>query len=356
MSRFLMRRTLAATISLAILGGVGCIHTTEYVYVDQYGNRVSTTQFPNQIRLELPETSSAAVDLTGKWAAGASTLHRSMDLTLEIKTVQAGVSRKNLYSLSGMQIDGLPISSTAPNGPVHFSIQRKPGKIEFEGALNGDVAEGTAKLLMDEAYQKEIADATGEPVSPADSIRLFMVDLSAIDARQLREAGYHFKLDDIFRLKQSGVTTEYAIQARKAGYEFTAEQLVRLRNNGITPSFIADLGATEMVPDSDGIVRLRQNGVNASFVQQLKDAGCQFTVDEIVRFRQNGIAAAYISSLKKAGYEFKAAEIVRLRQNGITEQYASALVVPGRANLGVEEIIKLRNRGMDAETIRKIRE
>ena len=77
---------------------------------------------------------------------------------------------------------------------------------------------------------------------------------------------------------------------------------------------------------------------------------------EIVRLRQHGVSVDYLQGWREIGYEFSPEEIIRLRNHGVPVEYAKQSNPPGRKLLDASTLIDTRNRGLSAETIRKLRE
>ena len=64
----------------------------------------------------------------------------------------------------------------------------------------------------------------------------------------------------------------------------------------------------------------------------------------------------YLQGLRDIGYEFSAEEIIHLRNHGVPIDYAKQANPPGRKLLDPATLIDARNRGLSAETVRKLRE
>ena len=77
---------------------------------------------------------------------------------------------------------------------------------------------------------------------------------------------------------------------------------------------------------------------------------------EIVRLRQHGVPVDYLRGWREIGYEFSAEEIIHLRNHGVPIDYAKQANPPGRKLLDPATLIDARNRGLSAETVRKLRE
>lgn len=170
-----------------------------------------------------------------------------------------------------------------------------------------------------------------------------------------KEAGFAPEADEVIRLRNHGLKPDYAAAWKKAGYDFSYDDIIKARNHGVPTDFAAALGAVGDRPTLDDAIRLRQHGVNAEYYREIKKLNASYTPEDIVRLRQHGVQTDYVRSLQKA-QSFTVEEIIRLRNSGVPADYVVALNVEGRSPLDSGAIIELRNRGVSAETARKLRQ
>ena len=162
--------------------------------------------------------------------------------------------------------------------------------------------------------------------------------------------------DEMIRMRNHGVTPEYVKAWRSAGYEFDFDELARARNYGVTHEFASAIKEAGFTPSLDEIIRMRQHGITGEYFQAMKHVNADWTPDQLTRLRQHGVTPEYARGMREAGYKFEVDELVKLRNYGVSVEYATALKVPGRANLDAAAIVELRQRGVSAETARKLRE
>lgn len=170
-----------------------------------------------------------------------------------------------------------------------------------------------------------------------------------------KDAGFALTTDEVVKLRNFGVQPEYGAAWKKAGYNIDPEGLTRAKNFGVPIEFAAAL-AGDKKPSLEEVIRMRQFGINADYYREIKNLKPDFTVEEIVRLRQFGVTAEYVKAVGATRNDFTAEQIVKLRQFGVPAEYVAALSVPERKPLDAQAIIDLRNRGVSAETARKLRE
>jgi hypothetical protein len=170
-----------------------------------------------------------------------------------------------------------------------------------------------------------------------------------------KDAGFALTTDEVVKLRNFGVQPEYGAAWKKAGYDIDPEGLTRAKNFGVPIEFAAALGGDKK-PTLEEVIRMRQFGINAAYYRDIKNLKPDYTVEEIVRLRQFGVTTDYVKAICATRNDFTAEHIVKLRQFGVPADYVAALNVPDRKPLDAQSIIDLRNRGVSAETARKLRE
>jgi hypothetical protein len=68
------------------------------------------------------------------------------------------------------------------------------------------------------------------------------------------------------------------------------------------------------------------------------------------------VPSDYVKTLMKNGARFNAEQIIALRNNGVPADYIAAVNLEGREPLDAKAIIELRQRGVSADTARKLRQ
>lgn len=262
-------------------------------------------------------------------------------------------------------------------------ISKPAGDLLFtaaEGASNRGTVCFEPNLTYAAAWQR----ALGVAPTGAEALDLAMADVPMEAAQGYTDAGFkNLKPADVLRLHAHGVTPEFAKGTGRDS--LTIDELLRLRQYGVSPDFVKQIadGANGPV-EVDEILKYRQYGVSADYVNGIRSLGGSYANgDTIRRFRQHGIAPEYVREMKslgdvepediirmrnygisvdyargvaEAGYDIKGDTVTRFRQYGVDTAYLKGINPPGRKVLDPEEVIRLRSRGVDAETVRKLRE
>ena len=72
-------------------------------------------------------------------------------------------------------------------------------------------------------------------------------------------------------------------------------------------------------------------------------------VDDLIRLRQNGVEPGYAYEMSTLG-KLEARDLVRLRQNGVTSDYVDGLRRKGYERPSVDELIRMRQRGVQVDS------
>jgi hypothetical protein len=162
--------------------------------------------------------------------------------------------------------------------------------------------------------------------------------------------------EDVIRYRQNGLNPDYVQAWVQAGFALRAEEFIRLRHNGVPIEFGQALRRGGFSGSIEDIIGLRNHGVSPDFYAGAMGAMPKLSNTEIVRLRQHGVPVDYLRGLREIGYEFSAEEIIHLRNHGVPIDYAKQANPPGRKLLDPATLIDARNRGLSAETVRKLRE
>lgn len=232
-------------------------------------------------------------------------------------------------------------------------------------------------------YAKGFREA-GYEFSCAQLIQLNNYGIRPDYARELREAGYDLGIDQIIKLNNYGIRPGYMKGLAAAGYKFDVDQVIHLNNYGIRPEYVqafADAGyrlqvdqlvklsnygirpelakattqASRKQLTTDELINLSQYGIRAEYITGFSQAGYNFSTSELIKLSQYGIRPDYAKGMRDAGYSFSADDLIQLSQYGVRPDFAAALHVTDRPNLGARDIIDLSQKGIDAQTLRKLR-
>ena len=148
-------------------------------------------------------------------------------------------------------------------------------------------------------------------------LRLMNNDVSPAFVRELTAAGYEgLEVDEVVRLRSNGVTPEYvrAIGAGR-GRRPSVEELVRFRSNGVEAGFV-----TALTPhfESEEILRLHNNGVSSDYVRDFRSLGYESaSANDLIRLRNNDVSPSFARRAVKLHGRLTTEELIKLRVNGL---------------------------------------
>ena len=92
------------------------------------------------------------------------------------------------------------------------------------------------------------------------------------------------------------------------------------------------------------------------YLAGLVDAGyTQISVDDIIALRDSGVEPKYIQGMLRAGFGTPSPkDLINLHNNGVSSDYARKAVAAGIPNLNVERMIHLAQNGVDLENVQRI--
>jgi beta-lactamase regulating signal transducer with metallopeptidase domain len=109
---------------------------------------------------------------------------------------------------------------------------------------------------------------------------------------------------------------------------------------------------TPPAPGSPGTSSSHREGYLAGLV----DAGyTQVSVDDIIALRDNGVEPKYIQAMLRAGFGTPSPkDLINLHNSGVSPDYARKAVAAGIPNLNVERMIHLAQNGVDLDNVQRI--
>jgi hypothetical protein len=297
------------------------------------------------------------------------------------------------------------------DSPIQFALTRPAGRWNFWGKSRFGGAKGIVTFKPNASFVNEIRAADGKRPALSELVQFSFSGLSIETLRSDRESSLSLNTDDVLKLQNYGVTSEYAssmksalgsisaseliechnygvtpdfvLGYKRAGYAFRASELVKLCTHGVTPDYAADFKRGGWSLNADQLVQLNNNGVPSAFALRIKQLGFGNSVDDIISMRNSGLQEDYVSNLAEAGYRlsrneliqlnnygvpadyvkavrrmgysFSIDQIVKLRNYGVSEAYLQEIIQPGRKPLSADLIVDLHSRGVPAQTVRAIR-
>jgi hypothetical protein len=366
-----MKTGIAFVLVLATIALIGCYHT-KYVYEYADGTRIESTA-PLDPRIEITGLEAADVDgnsFSGTWRGNNLKLARDrQNITLSL--VSDDGRRRSGTCIMTREISGQLVEGA-------FEIKRDSGVLKFERT---NETGGAVTLTFDPAFVAAVTELTGETPSANEKLRLFQNWMPLSYVRAVKDSRLKPSLDELFELRNNGVSAEYittirqaydftpkqiinltrngisrdyAVAIRDAGYQLSDEQLVNLTRNGIGRDFARDMKAAGY-GSVDDLIKLSRNGVGRTYARAMLDAGYKFSADDLVDLTRNGVGSDYARRIRQSGYNATASDLIALNRNGVSSQFVAALHEPNKPNLSVDAIVDLNRRGVDAATVKKIR-
>lgn len=242
--------------------------------------------------------------------------------------VDFSVIRTRIGSWS-QQENSVPVSnfrnfrqgSLNSGGPVKFEYVQDAGSLLCEGRMFLGKGSGTWTFQPNPEFVREFREL-GYAIP--DNEQLFWMTLNGVDlafARGVKEAELRASTEDLLDMRRHGITVDLVREMRAAGYRgFTAGNYIDLRNHG----------------------------VGAGYLKGLAEAGMEnLSSDEITSLKNHGVRAELAQVSTDLGYRFRSQELIDLSTHGVTEEYLRNLRASGMTNLSAEQIVKLREHGVE---------
>jgi beta-lactamase regulating signal transducer with metallopeptidase domain len=102
--------------------------------------------------------------------------------------------------------------------------------------------------------------------------------------------------------------------------------------------------------------RLERQGVDLDFTREVAEAGMSdATIDELVALRNSGIDADDIRRMTDMGLRLSVAEMIALAQHGVDAEWVAAMQWLGYEQLTVGDLVNLASHGVDADEVSQLR-
>jgi len=295
---------------------------------------------------------SATPTIQGTWRADADNYWTRADNERWI-SVQLQYDRNNVGI--GVPARELPaLADARGEGPLHFSLQRDAGTIDFTGRLDYGRASGDFRFFPNPDFAPGMAKIGIGTLSSEDVWRSALHDVSRRFAQDVQRQGAgrsegRLDIDELVQMKIHGVTPEFIQAMRDLGYkDLPVRKLVEMRIHGITPDFVKDFAALGYKSlDVDDLVKMRIHGVTTQMVKDLNALGYKdLAISDLVKMRIHGVTPDYIKRMRDAGYGgVKVEKLVEFRIHGVDEDLVQRAKAHGFNNLSADDLIDLAIHG-----------
>lgn len=122
------------------------------------------------------------------------------------------------------------------------------------------------------------------------------------------------------------------------------------------PTPFASVGTPVAALGQKPVIPIAANTHRDGYLAGLVDAGyTQISVDEIISLRDNGVDPKYIQGMVRAGFGTPTPkDLINLHNNGVSPDYARKAAAAGIPSLNVERMIHLAQNGVDLDNAQRI--
>lgn len=244
------------------------------------------------------------------------------------------------------------------SGAVKFTVVRDAGTLVCEGRTSLGRASGTFTFEPGEAFGRKLGELGYFPPDAEQSFSLMLHDVTLDFARLVADAGLRATTDELIQLRSHGVTAKYIAEVRASGFgDLHVKTLIDFRNHGVGTDFLREIKASGFEFSPRDVIELRNHGISADYLSDIKSAGFgSLTADQIRDLRNHGVEPSMLRALHESGYkDIEVREVIRLRDHGVPADFLRQSRELGYA-FSPEDLVKLRNNGVDSGYLRKLKE
>ncbi len=209
--------------------------------------------------------SASAAPYTGHWSLSAGAGGGAVGIRLQAERSDADSHQS--YDISRtVDLAALPELARADlSGPPvrkHFTLREEAGLALCDGTVGSGGGNGTFVFAQNPAFRRALAQRGIAAPSDEQAFDLTMngFRIAALDSL-LANGLKRPSLDDVIRLRESGVSTDYLAGLNRLGYHFSADEIVRLHESGVSPEYLERLrarGTTGL--SADAIIKMYESG------------------------------------------------------------------------------------------------
>jgi len=303
----------------------------------------------------LGASASTAADLRGTWDAEAKEGDPAR-IQFSLK------ARKN-----GNMGMGIPLSDftgltwdqvrSAARTPVHFTMRREAGTIEFDGTFRDEQGAGDFVFTPDPAYAgklNRLGLRLDDDSDERELLTMTLFDVSTSFIRSMQDIGYKVGLQKYVEFRIFKVDPAYVKAMADVGFpHLSADKLVETKIHDVSPEYIRDMRAHgEDLPLSE-YIQSRIFQVTPEFAAEMEKLGYRgLDRDQLVQFKIHGVSPEFIGELRTLGYaHVPADDLVAMRIHGVTPEFIRRVEKAGYHKVPVEKLVQMRIFDIDPEMV-----
>jgi hypothetical protein len=315
----------------------------------------------------LTAASALAAGFEGSWTASSSEKKAGyLQFNMTHRPHSMNGNTMALSKFSGLTSAQVGAATTTP---VHFSMNREAGNIEFEGTFRNGNGAGQFTFTSNPAFLDSMR-ALGVDVTPESDRRgrkddeeellyaYVLHDVSTAFVKSMIAEGYRVPLHKYLELRIFDITPEYIREMRGLGFRnISNDELVASRIHRVTPDYVRSMRAAGWDLSLDELQSTSIHGATPEFAEEMKKMGyADLDVDELVSFRIHRVTPEFIRDLRQLGYDkIDADDLVSMAIHRVTPEYIRELKSAGYSRIPVEKLISMRISGVDANFLQKMK-
>ena len=254
---------------------------------------------------------------TGTWSVQPASVPGKIELDLRAEDASGSRHDHDSSQFTAQDIGLQPGDLTGASHPVHFTLRRDAGSIDFTGIAGDGVGAGHFTFTPSGTYADAVAKRGYERPDNEHQLAATMLDISisyidAIAATGIRPSSY----DKLIAFRALGVTPQSISELRRQFGSMDEENVITFTALHITPQYAAEMraaGISDLDPRS--LVSLRALHVDTAYIKELGSLGySNLSAHELEELKALHVDAAFIRRVQSHGYKHPTVQqLVELR-------------------------------------------